>query len=121
MKQGAPWRCAPLVSGRAEPDRHARIYYAASETNYRRARAENRFDGDPDLATTTWHRDDVAACGAPADAYLLFDDGSTRTWRETGRSLLIIGGVVGSIALLAFLTSLREAKRLPAERPALPD
>jgi hypothetical protein len=107
IKQGAPWRCAPLVSGRAEADRHPRIYYVASEADYRSAHTENRFAGDLDHADATSHGDDVAACGAPADAYLLFDDGSRRRWREAGRSLLTIAGVVGSIALIAFLASLR--------------
>ena len=110
MKQGAPWRCAPLVSGRAGADGHPRVYYVAPETDYRRAHVENRFAGDVDLVSATSHGDDVAACGAPADAYLLFDDGSTRRWREAGRSLLIIAGVVGSIALIAFLASLRQPR-----------
>jgi len=108
MKQGVPWRCAPLVSGRAGADQHPHVYYVASEADYRVAHAQNRFAGDLDHTSATSHGDDVAACGAPADAYLLFDDGSTRAWRETGRSLLIIAGVVGSIALIAFLASLRK-------------
>jgi hypothetical protein len=107
MKQAVPWRCAPIVSGRLDVGQHPRVYYVASEAEYRRAHADNRFAGDLDHASATSHGDDLTACGAPADAYLLFDDGSRRRWREAGRSMLIIGGVVGAIALVAFLASLR--------------
>ena len=37
------------------------------------------------------------------------------------RNLLIIGGIVGAIALAAFLTSLRRQDDVPAEPPSLPD
>ena len=107
IREGVPWRCAPLVSGRAAADRHPRVYYAASEQTYRRARAEDRFAGDLDSASATSHAAEVATCGAPAGGYLLFDDGSMRAWRETGRSFLIFAAVIGSIALIGFLTALR--------------
>ena len=107
IRQGVPWRCAPLVAGRAAPDRPPRVYYAASDQNYRRARAEDRFAGDLDSASATSHAAEVATCGAPADGYLLFDDGSSRAWRESGRSFLIFAAVIGSIALIGFLTALR--------------
>jgi hypothetical protein len=104
---GVAWRCAPLVSGRAGADAPPRVYYAASETHYRRARAENRFAGLLNtVSPPTSQHPAMSACGAPADGYVLIDDGSLRTWRETGRSLMTIGGVLGSIALAAFLFAL---------------
>ena len=44
---------------------------------------------------------------------MLIDDGTLRGYRESGQSLLGIGGVVGAIALIAFLMSLRKQDDTP--------
>jgi hypothetical protein len=113
---GIAWRCAPLVSGRAVAQ--PRVYYAASEADYRRARAENRFAGLLNtISPPSSQSPAMSACGAPADAYVLIDDGSLRRWREARRSLVTIGGVLGSIALVAFLYALLRPSADPAPSP----
>ena len=45
--QGAgTWRCAPLVSERADAASGRGVFYTAPEAQYRRARTENRFAGE---------------------------------------------------------------------------
>jgi hypothetical protein len=119
---GASWRCAPLSSGRADAESHPHVFYAASEARYRRAHAENLFEGEIYAFSEAYvPTAEAGACRASADAFLIIDDGSLRSWRESGRSLLIIGGVVGAIALAAFLTSLRRQRDVPAPPAPLPE
>jgi hypothetical protein len=118
------WRCAPLVSERADADHRPSVYYTASEAQYRRSRADNRFVGELYSPTGNFLgrvRAEATACDVPSDALLLIDDGSLRGYRESGQSLLGIGGVVGGIALIAFLVSLRKQDDEPADPPSLPD
>jgi hypothetical protein len=118
------WRCAPLISGRPDTEKHPSVYYAASETQYRRSRAEDRFVGELYAPTGNFLgrvRHEATACDVPSDALLLIDDGALRGFRESGRSLLIIAAVVGGIALAAFLTALRKQDDVPAAPPTLPD
>jgi hypothetical protein len=120
----ATWRCAPLLSEGADADRPPSVYYAASEAQFRRSRADNRFTGElysPSGNFLGRVRSEASACNVPEDAFLLIDDGTLRGERESGQSLLIIGGIVGAIALAAFLTSLRRQDDVPAEPPSLPD
>ena len=123
--QGAgTWRCAPLVSERADAASARGVFYTAPEAQYRRARAENRFAGELYSPTGNFLgrvRAEATACDVPSDALLLIDDGSLRGYRESGQSLLGIGGVVGGIALIAFLMSLRKHDDEPAQPPSLPD
>jgi hypothetical protein len=121
---GGTWRCAPLVSERGDADRRPRVYYTASEAQYRRARGENRFAGELYSPTGNFLggvRSEAPACDVPSDALLLIDDGSLRGYRESGQSLLGIGGVVGAIALIAFVISLRKQDDEPVQPPSLPD
>ena len=118
------WRCAPLLSEGAGADTRPSVYYAASDTQFRRSRAESRFTGElypPSGNFLGRVRSEASACNVPEDAFLLIDDGTLRGERESGQSLLIIGGIVGAIALAAFLTSLRRQDDVPAEPPSLPD
>ena len=120
----ATWRCAPLVSEGAGGDTQASVYYTASEAQYRRSRAENRFVGElysPAGNFLGRVRPEATGCDVPSGALLLIDDGSLRGYRESGQSLLIIGGVVGAIALIAFLMSLRRQDDVPAQPSALVD
>jgi hypothetical protein len=117
------WRCAPLVSERGNADPRPSVYYTAPEAQYRRARAEDRFVGELYSPTGNFLgrvRPEATACDVPSDALLLIDDGSLRGYREGGQSLLGIGGVVGAIALIAFLMSLRKQDDEPAAPPSLP-
>ena len=113
---GGTWRCAPVVSEYADADKRPSVYYTASEAPYRRARAENRLVGELYSPTGNFLgriRPEATACNVPSDALLLIDDGTLRGYRESGQSLLGIGGVVGAIALIAFLMSLRKQDDTP--------
>jgi hypothetical protein len=113
------WRCAPLVS---DADSRPHVYYVATETSYRRARAENRFAGELYRGTDPYVVDGAKTeCQSPLDAYLLVDDGSFRTMKETSRSLLTMAAVIGAIALIAFLLSLRAQLDEPAPPSPLDD
>jgi hypothetical protein len=121
---GGTWRCTPFASERGDAGGHANVYYTAPEGQYRRSRAANRFTGElysPIGNFLGRVRAEATACDLPADALLLIDNGSLRGYRESGRSLLIIGGVVGAIALAAFLMSLRKQEDDAAGPPSLPD
>ena len=125
FSQGAgTWRCAPLVSEGRDADKRPNVYYTASEAQYRRSRAGNRFVGELYSPTGNFLgrvRTEATACDVPSDALLLIDDGSLRGYRESGQSLLAIGGVVGGLALIGFLISLRKQDDDRAEPPSLPD
>jgi len=112
-----PWRCTPLVS---DPESRPRVLFVAPETSYRRTRAENQCVGEIYRATDRPYvlGGSSIPCDLPADGYLLVDDGSWRAWKETARSLLIISLVIGSIAGVAFLFSLR--KQAEDDAPAAP-
>lgn len=102
-----PWRCTPLVS---DPESRPRVTFIATEKSYRRARAENHCAGELYRATERPYMlgGSTIPCDVPADGYLLVDDGSWRAWKETARSLLIMAAVIGSIAAIALLWSLRK-------------
>jgi hypothetical protein len=117
---GASWLCAPLVSGRTDGDRRPRVFYAASETTFRRARADNRFAGELHSASAAFlHKPsyEATACGVPDDSYVLIDDGSSRTYLMLGRGALIIGGALGCLAAIAFVIERRRAARAPHPNP----
>ena len=121
---GGTWRCAPLVSERGDADKHPRVYYTASEVQYRGGRTDNRLAGELYSPTGNFLgrvRYEATACDVPSDALLVIDDGSLRGYRESGQSLLGIGGVLGAIALLAFVVSLGKQDDEPAQPPSLPD
>lgn len=121
-QENKTWRCAPLVSDRA--GQPPSLYYTAADAQYQRARAENRFTGELYSPTGNFLgrvRPEATACDVPSDALLLIDDGTLRGYRESGRSLLLIAGVLGAIALIAFVMSLRKQDDVPSEPPTLPD
>src|SRR5262249_27887358 len=113
----ARWRCAPIVS---DTDRPPRVYYAASETHYLQARAANRLVGQMYRANGSPVWSGGIEGTVPYDAYLLFDNGTQPRELASARSLLIISGVIGAIALIAFFMALRmQRKDSAASRAAL--
>ena len=115
--RGGSWLCAPLSSGRAEAATQTQVFYAAAETAFRRARAENRFPGELHCASTAFLRKptyEATACGVPDDSYVLIDDGSLLAYRTTGRALLIAAGAFGCLAAVAFFIEARRNRADPS-------
>jgi len=118
--QGVAWRCAPVVSARGDGDPRPRVYFAASETSYRRALAEDRFAGVLHSASRAFlnkPRYEEIACGVPPDAYVLIDDGRLYAYRASGRSLVIIAGVIALLAGIVFVVAGRGSARAPHPSP----
>jgi len=120
VNHGAGWLCAPLLSGRAEAATEARVFYAASETTFRRARAERRFAGELHSASAAFLKKpsyEATACGVPDDSYVLIDDGTLRGYVIAGRALLIGGAAIACLAAIAFVIERRRAARTPHPNP----
>jgi hypothetical protein len=114
--RGRTWRCAPLLSDRADAGKHPGVYYAAPERAYERSRADGRFVGELYSPTGNFYgtvRSEAVGCDMSSEALVVIDDGTLRGFWETGRSLVVIAAVLGGIALIAFLIALRKGRQVP--------
>jgi hypothetical protein len=105
------WIYAPLVS---EPGtgKEPRIYFAATEKAYHRARAENRYAGFLRPYVIPSVRSQLAAQGlVPGTGALFLEDSGTLRGAAAGAISLIVFALVGALAsLFLFLMAARRAR-----------
>jgi hypothetical protein len=108
---GRRWIYAPLVS---EPGtgKAPRLYFAASEQSYERARAEKRYVGILKPYAVPSVRSQLAAAGVtPAfDTLFLEDSGTVRGAAASSFSLMVFALVGGLVSLMVFFMAVRRGR-----------
>jgi hypothetical protein len=110
-QDGSRWIYAPLVS---EPGsgRSPRIYFAASEPSYRRARAEHRYVGilKPYVVPSVQSQLEAAGVSPAYGTLFLEDSGTLRAAAASAISLLVFALVGALASLFVFLMAARRAR-----------
>lgn len=110
-RSGKRWIYAPLVSDPGSGN-SPRIYFAATEPSYQRARAEKRYVGilRPYVFSSVESQLQAAGVSPAAGALFLEDSGTLRGAAASAISLLIFALVGALVSLVAFLMAARGAR-----------